>query len=500
MLSKIKGLIFENKTAKQTVVKNMFWLSFSQVGSRLIKAAITIYAARVLGASGYGTLSYVLGLTGFFTIFADIGVNSILTREIAKNSKDEDRYFSTVAVIKLALLFFAAALIVFISPYFSKIEEVKILIPFVALLIIFDGLRDLNMAFFRGKEKMELEAFVVTVTNVLITLFGFTTLYFWTTYKALLAAYIAASFCGFLIATYFLREKWLKIRKDFTKQLVVPIARSAWPMAVGGIVGSFLFNVDIIMLGWWRTSSEIGLYSAAQRIVGLFYNIPSLLAIAVFPMFSRFIYANNEEKVRSLTTRTITILFMAAIPIVIGGILFKNQIINFVYGMNYAGAADTFSVLIVSIFAIFPFAILNDLVFAYDKQKKMLIYGVIAALSNIVLNFFLIPLYGIMGAAIATTFANILNVAMLWKFVKKINKFKVLPQLFKIIISVAIMSISVFILKELNVHLIANILLSAVIYFVSLYMFKDRIFMEILSIFGKGYKKFTNKHEGSAEI
>ncbi len=493
MFFRLKNLIFKNVTVRQTVAKNMFWLSFSQVGSRFIKAAITIYAARVLGVSGYGILSYVLGLTGFFVLFADIGISSILTREVAKNPKDEDHYFSTAAVIKIALLLFTAALIIFVAPHFSKIEEAKTLIPLVALLILFDGLRELSVAFFRGKEKMELEAFIVTATNVLITLFGFTTLYFWTTYKSLLVAYIAASFCGFLIAVYFLKEKWLKIRTNFTKQLVFPMAKSAWPMAVGGLIGSFLFNVDIIMLGWWRTGSEIGLYSAAQKIVGLIYNVPGLLAAAVFPIFSRFIYANDEERVKSLTVRTITILLMTAIPIVAGTILLKEQIIGFVYGGNYAGAANTLSILIVSIFAIFPFAILNDLVFAYDKQKKMLKYGVIAALSNIALNVLLIPLYGIKGAAIATTFANILNVAMLWRFVRKINKFKIFPRLFRIVISAAVMSMSVVVLKEFNIHLIANILLSAGIYFVALYILKDKAFMEVLSVFGKGYKKFLGE-------
>ncbi|MBI5079282.1 flippase [Candidatus Wolfebacteria bacterium] len=493
MITKLKEIIFENKTARQTVIKNIFWLSFGQFGSRFIKAAIAIYAARILGASGYGILSYALGLIGFFTIFADIGISSILTREVAKNQKDEDRYFSTIAVIKIALLFFTAAIIVFVVPYFSKIEEVKYLMPLVALLIIFDGLRELSVAFFRGKEKMEIEAFIVTTTNILITFFGFVTLYFWTTYTSLLVAYIAASLCGFLMAAYFLRGKWLKIKGNFTKQLVAPIVKSAWPMAIGGLIGSFLFNVDILMLGWWKMPEEIGYYSVAQKIVGLIYNFPGLLAIAIFPVFSRYISNNNENQIKLLTTKTIAMLFMAAIPIATGGFLLKDQIINFVYGENYAQAANVFSILIISILAIFPFSILNDLVFAYNKQKKMLAYGVAASLSNIILNALLIPFYGIVGAAIATTFSNMLNVAMLWRFVKKINKFTILPQMVKILISVFIMAAVTIIFKNAGLHLIINILLSGAVYFISLYILKDNIFIEILTIFNNGYNKFLNR-------
>ncbi|PIY59464.1 flippase, partial [Candidatus Wolfebacteria bacterium CG_4_10_14_0_8_um_filter_37_11] len=48
--------------------------------SRLIRAAIIIYAARVLGAAEYGIFSYVLSFAGFFTIFADLGVSPLMTR------------------------------------------------------------------------------------------------------------------------------------------------------------------------------------------------------------------------------------------------------------------------------------------------------------------------------------------------------------------------------------------------------------------------------------
>lgn len=497
MFSKVKKALFENRSAKQTLLKNMFWLAFGQVGSKFIKAAITIYAARVLGASGYGTLSYILSLAGFFTIFADIGVSSILTRETAKNPEEEDRYFSTVAVIKLVLLIFTAALIVFIAPYFSKIPEAKMMVPFVALLIFFDGLRDLSVAFFRGKEKMELDAIVTVSTNFFITLFGFISLYFWVSYKSLFIAYIVASFCGFLIAAYFLRGKWLKIKRNFSKQLVIPITKSAWPMAVGGMIGSFLFNVDVVMLGWWRPDYEIGFYSAAQRIVGLIYNIPGLLAAAIFPMFSRYIRIGDNDKISSLSSRTITILLMAAIPIIIGGILLRDQVVKLVYGPGYAASANVFSIMIISIIVIFPFSILNDLVFAYDKQKKMLKYSFIAALTNIALNFLLIPYYGIIGATIATTLANVFNVGMLWRFVKKINNFFVLPYLYKIVISTLIMGVAVIIFKNIGVSLIINVIFSAGTYFALLFILRDTVFLEALLIISSSYKKITGGNENN---
>ena len=86
MWQKIKSFLFENKTAKQTVAKNTVWLSISNFGGRLFKAAIIIYAARMLGAAGYGVFSYAVTLAGFFTLFVDPGINSVLIREGAKGN------------------------------------------------------------------------------------------------------------------------------------------------------------------------------------------------------------------------------------------------------------------------------------------------------------------------------------------------------------------------------------------------------------------------------
>lgn len=344
---------------------------------------------------------------------------------------------------------------------------------------------------------MELDALVTVSTNFFITLFGFISLFFWVSYKSLFIAYIIASFFGFLIAAYFLRGKWLKIKRNFSKQLVIPITKSAWPMAIGGMVGSFLFNVDVVMLGWWRPDYEIGFYSAAQRIVGLIYNVPGLLAAAIFPMFSRYIRIGDKEKISSLSSKTITILLMAAIPIIAGGILLRDQVVNLVYGAGYIASANVFGIMIISIIVIYPFSILNDLVFAYDKQKKMLKYSFIAALTNIALNFLLIPHYGIIGATVATTIANMFNVAMLWRFAKRINNFFVLPYLSKIVISTLIMVVAVVILKNIGVGLIVNVIFSAGTYFTLLFILRDAVFLEALSIISGSYKKLTGENENN---
>lgn len=68
MLKRIKSFLFENQTVRQTVAKNTFWLTVSNVGGRLLRAVIIIYAARVLGAGEWGAFSYAITLAAFLTV------------------------------------------------------------------------------------------------------------------------------------------------------------------------------------------------------------------------------------------------------------------------------------------------------------------------------------------------------------------------------------------------------------------------------------------------
>lgn len=464
------------------MAKNVFWLGIGQFGGRLIRSAITIYSARLLGASEYGIFSYALGISSFFTIFSDVGTSVILTREVAKDPQKEKNYFATIFGIKIILLLFTAVLLIFVAPRFIKIEKAVYLMPFVALLTMIDGFRDFAGSFFKGKERMELEAIVTFAVNLAVTIFGFIALTIAPTSLTLLGIYIAGSVVGLLMTIYLLREEYRGVIKYFSKELISPIAKAAWPMAAGGLVGAFMSNVDVLMLGWWRTAAEIGFYSVAQKIVGMLYIVGGLLPSAIFPAFYRIIHENNKERISSAISKTMIIVLMMALPFALGGIILGEQIIKLVFGASYVNAGPVFRILISSLLVIYPFSIFNGVILGFNKQAKMFGYSIVATLVNIVLNAVLIPNYGIEGAAAATVFANALNVFFLWRVVKKINDFTILPDLKKVVMAVIGMAIITILLKYLGVIVVINIIISGAFYFLLLYIFKEKNFKELLAL------------------
>ena len=482
MFQKIKSFLFENKNARQTIAKNTFWLFSGEISSRILRAAIVIYAARVLGAEGWGVFSYAITLAAFFTIFSDIGLSAILTRESAKNPELRSQYLSTSFFLKLILMTLSVLLIIFVAPLFTKIATAKTLLPIVAMILVFDGLREFGFSLNRAMEKMESEAFTKTITNILIVGFGFLFLTLSKTATSLAWSYTLGSAIGFFIMIWTLRSYFKDVFSNFSKKLLWPIFSAAWPFALSGLLGGIMINTDIIMLGWWRTAEEIGFYGVTQRIVQTFYILPALLSTSIFPAFAR-LAKNDNDKFRQILEKSIGVVFMVGLPIVLGGIILGKEIILTLFGNAYLPAVTTFKTLLLTLLFIFPVMLISNAVFAYNKQKSFIGFLALGAIGNVILNYLLIPKYGIEGSAIATLGAQILSTSFIWLKMKKINYFTTFPHLIKIFIATAIMNLFVMAIKTFGVNIFINIALSSIIYFGLLYLLKEPLLYELKLIF-----------------
>lgn len=488
MFQKIKQLFLTNQTTKQTLAKNTFWLTFGNIFSRLIRGIFLIFAARFLGVNEFGVFNYVLTFAGIFTIFSDIGLNTILTREIAKqkDEKVENQIFSTIFSLKIILLILTSLILIFIAPHFAKIEKAKAILPFMALLTLIDGIRDFSSSYFRGKEKMEYEALLISSSNLTIALIGFFILTLKPEAKTLALAYTFSSGTGMLLGLYLLRNKFKKFFYFINKELIPFILKSSLPIALVAVIGVLLTQIDIIMLGFFKTEKEVGIYSAAQKIIILLYVLPAIISSASFPLFSRLAFKNEKEKIKTTLEKISILNLLLAIPLTLGGIILSSQIIQFIYGNDFLESQLPFRILILTILPIFLGNIWINLILAYNLQKKLAKNTFIGSILNVILNSLLIPFFSILGASIATVISQITYNYLNGQIVKKeLGENKILRKIKKIILASLIMTLFSLILKYLKIHILINIILAASVYFLTLYLLKEKIILEIKELFLK---------------
>ena len=480
---RIKRFLFENNSVRQIVLKNTFWLSASEIGGRILRAGIVIYAARVLGAEGLGIFSYAVSLSALFSIFADLGLGSVLIREGAKSAEARKKYFGTAFVIRFWLTVVSAALIFWGAPLMTKIPLSSPLLFFTVLVFIFDSFRGFNTSLFRSAEKMEWETAVNMATQAAVLAAGFLALNSSETPEALAAAYAVGSGVGFAFAVYFARSHMREIWRSFDRSLVRKIVSAAWPFSVAGILGAVMINTDTIMLGWFRGAVEVGYYSAAQKPILLLYIIPSFLAGGFFPAFARFANTDND-RFRSLLEKGLATVFLCALPLTIGLILVAEAGVALLYGAEYAPAVLPLKILSLTLLMTYPMSFIANSIFAYNKQKTLIVYGIIGAASNALLDILLIPNWGMEGSAWATVITQIIGNTFLWLTLKKINNFGVLPQIRKMIFASLVMGLVIIGAQTLALPLLLIIPIGLVSYLATLFALKERLFGDLKAILG----------------
>lgn len=474
MINKIKLFLFENQNLKQTVAKNTFWLFFGQLAGRLLRTGLIIYAARVLGPSSWGAFSYVMSLVAFMTIFSDMGMGAIVTRESSKNPEFSKKYFSTAFCLKIILLVVAILLLIFGAPYITNIPEAKSLMPLVAIILFFDSLRNFGFVISRAKEKMQLEALNEVITNFAITVLGLAFLYILPTSRSLASAYIYGVIIGFITVFLMLKDHFYSSLTSFDKTLIKPILKDSLPFALASFLGAIMINTDLIMIGWMRPANEVGFYSAAQKPVQVFYTIASLFAVSIFPALTKTL-KDSLEKGGKILEKAVSMSLLVAIPLSLGGIILADQIINLVFGSQYLAATSSFQILMLTILIIFPSVIVSNSILAHEQQKNFIAFSMIGAIGNIIFNFLLIPRFGIAGASASTVFTQLISNYFIWKKMQSVNPFSVLPNIKKMIIAGIIMALTTILLKFFAIPLLVNIALSSGVYFLTLRLQKEKL-------------------------
>lgn len=460
------------------ILKNTAWLAGGEVIGRIIRIILILYAARVLGAAEWGISSYLLSWAVLFTIGTDIGLTSIITRELVQDHDNQRHYLSTFFVIKLCLLATASLIVFFIIPYIGSFPLSRALTVSLAALIFFDGIRLIPTAINKANERMDREALITVVTQGIILGLGLWLIRIMPSAEGLNIAYAAGSALGTLFAVYAVRKNLPGIFTSFKRPLAMRLVKDGWPVAVIGLLGSIMLNTDIIMLGWMRTTAEIGYYSAAQKIIFTLYVIPTIFASASFPAMARLVA--DKTAFKNFFEQTLITIFMIALPIMAGGILIARNMITLLYGTAYGAAIPSFAILLLTIPTVFATVIISNALIAYNKQKEFIKYALLGVIANILFNFLLIPSLGIAGAALATVCMQIASSTFIWRRMRHIINFSITHRLVPSIIATTGMALSIYALQLAHISFFIIFPMAIIIYCGGLYTTKEPLFITFI--------------------
>jgi len=483
MYKRLKNFLFTNSNTKQTIIKNTVWLFIGEFFGRVVKLFLVIYATRALGAEGWGVFSYGLAFVSLFYIFADIGINTFITRELSKEKDNRYEYIPSALVLKLSLLAVSFVISLLLIPQLgSNLVSINLVLT-LALLNFSDSIREFILSINRAFQKMEREAFIKIVLGGITAVLGVALLSTTPSPLSLAIAYATGSIIASIFSFFSLSHEIKTISWVITTKQIKTILHFAWPFIASVIFSTALVTIDTIMLGQLKSASEVGLYSAAQRVIQLLAVIPLFIGISLFPLMSR--NSDDITTINRIFEKTMVTVLAIGIPLAIGGLLVSDKLILLLFGTSFAQGGIVLGILMFVILADFPYIILNNIITAKGLQRKFIISTIIGLVINIILNLYFIPLYGAVGAAISTLVAQMIIMVINWQLLKRFMSFSIVTKLGKIITATIIMGVIIFLSTILRIPVLITIVLAATTYTYILYFLKEPSLQLLLSTINK---------------
>lgn len=477
-INKIINLFLKNLTTQQTIVRNSSWIILGKFIGGILRALLVIFSARLLGVNEYGSFSLAMNFTLIFSFLPELGLTAILAREISKTKDENEKQFifNNILVLSLVLSIISYLIIIILGNIFLKDLTAKIILPILALMLIFDVLREFAYAVYRAELKSELQGIFHFLTNLLLFIGGILSLYFFRTSIHLALAYLITIAIGFILSNLNLLKYFKNFKFNLNYSAWLFYFNSSWPIAIANAMYLLLLFIDSIILGWYFPNYVVGIYNSSVKINEFLIFFPTGIALAMLPIFSKNLLDKN--KLKNNLEFSIHLTYLLILPLVFGGFLLSEKIIYLIFGKEYLTAHYAFKILIPSLIANSLFMIFSQFLIALNKRIELLIYEFLIVLINIVGNILIIPYFDFIGAAYMTTLSNFLAFFIGYMIVNKYLGFNVFYGITKpMLASLIMVTILIYLI---NVNVLIKIFIGISVYFTILIFLKEEIIIKFV--------------------
>lgn len=372
------------------------------------------FMTRYLGTEVYGTVIWTMAFVATFNAVADLGFGSAHIKRMSEGN-DPDECISTYAVIKLVLtgimvLLTLSSVFVWTSLMGRTLEDTSI--DLILLFILYQVLYDLSsIATNTFQAKMEMAKMpLVTLIDPLVRvpLVIFVSLNYMGVME-LAYTYVIAALAVVLMAIYLLFRDKVKWKRPV---LLRSYYKFALPLLVVTIISAGSANLDKLLIGFFWTSTDVGLYSAPAVFLGVFATISTAVSTLTFPSFSKLHSEGNLAEIRSMSKQAERYIMMIGLPITILIIMFPAEVCLVLLGPLFKDSGKVIGILAVSNLLIMVNAVHSSQIVAVGRPDISARISIFTVVMNVSLLLLFIPGgFGLglnyVGAALALMMGNI---------------------------------------------------------------------------------------------
>ena len=380
---------------------NTSWLLGERVLRMVISLFVGIYVARYLGPERFGLLSYSVSFVWLFSSLASFGLNNILVRELVQSPEQRNNLLGTVFWLKVFGTFVMATAIALALQFFEDEQQTYWMIFIIALGYLFQTTNVIEL-YFQAQVQSK---FIVRaqVAQMLITsLFKIYLIYIqaeliWFAFALMLDQAVAAAlflivYCWKINFFPFFTFHWKRAKK---------LMDGALPLIFSGMMVLLYMKIDQVMLKEMLNAKAVGVYAAAVKLCEAWYFIPSAIMASLFPAIieSR---KESEEYYENRVQKLYEMMVWGSLLVAIPTSFLADWFIQVLYGAIFQEAAIVLKIYIWTFVFVSLGVASSHWLVAENLEKYALLRSLLGAIINITLNWYMIPIYGITGAAYAT--------------------------------------------------------------------------------------------------
>ena len=382
------------------VFNNAKWIIICKIAQSILQLIIGMMSARYLGPSNYGLISYAASIVAFALPFMRLGLNAILVHELVEDPDKEGEIVGTSLILNvLSSILCIGGVSIFASlANFGETETIIVCVLY-SLSVFFAAL-EMIQYWFQYKLLSKYSSIIMLVSYLLVSAYKFFLL---ATQKSIYWFAVSHSveygiIAILLIAFYFkkggstLSFSFARVRKMLNKSKHYILA---------ALMLVIIQNTDHIMLTMMMGEAENGFYTAAITCA----SVAQFIYTAIIDSFRPLILSSKKENVleyeKNISKLYAIISYMAILQSLIFTV-FAPIIVGVLYGESYYATIKVLQILTWYITFSFMGTIRNIWLLAEEKQKYLPIVNLSGVVLNIVMNAFMIPLWGACGAALAS--------------------------------------------------------------------------------------------------
>jgi O-antigen/teichoic acid export membrane protein len=456
------------------------------------------YIARYLGPSGFGVLSFALAFTGIFAVFADFGLQLLITREVARDKNLTQKYLANFSLMKIILAVFAYGLIAIIINLMAYPWQTILVVYLLGVYVICSAFTQMFYSTFQAYERMEFQAIgqflnsVLMLVSIVVAIrLGLDIVIFAYIYVAVALVTLIYSYIVMKSLFFEYSVNWvpnmLEMDRDFWKLTF----KRVLPFGLSQVFVTSFYWISTILLSLMKGDAMVGWYNASYRMVLILSFIPAAVIAAIYPVMAK-LFVTSQDTLKIVHERSLKYLATLAIPLGIGTTILASRFISLIFGSEYAESVTVLQILVWSEVCIFISMPLANLFNSMNKQLLTMVITAICLIINVVFNLALIPQYGLIGASATTVLTEAVSLILCLVFAAGMShgfSSKNIKYLAKVITASILMGLYILLIRELNLILI--IVSSVLLYFLLLYAIKgigkEDINLIKLAVNFKGY-------------